>query len=203
MVNRKIGMYSSAVNLVAVLCFAVSMLFGFHFVSYFSSMFIALSFVPMMCAYAYFSERDCKLAGYAAAAFAAIYAAIILLVYFAQLTTVRLEILTPQASSLLDFQRFGLLFNYDLLGYALMALATFFAGLTVRGQARADRWLKRLLLIHGVFFISCLLFPMLGLLQEDGPSWAGVAALEFWCLYFCPVGILSFSHFSKYGEADA
>ena len=81
------------------------MLLGFDNGSYFSSMFIAFSFVPMICGYAYFSEKNAKLAGYVSMAFAAIYTAIILLVYFAQLTTVRLNDLTQQAAVLLDFQQ--------------------------------------------------------------------------------------------------
>lgn len=194
--NKKIGMYSSAANLIAVICFALSMLFGFNYGSYFSSMFIAFSFVLMMCGYAYFAERKVRSAGYAAVAFSVIYTAIILLVYFAQLTTVRLNDLTQQAAILLDFQQCGLLFNYDLLGYAVMSLAVFFAGLTVTSRTKTDRWLKYLLMGHGVFFISCLIAPMLGLFKADSPTWIGVAVLEFWCLYFCPVGILSFLHFS-------
>ncbi len=141
--NKKIGVYSSIVNLISVICFALSMLFGFNYGSYFSSMFIAFSFVPMMC---------------------------------------------------------GLLFNYDLLGYAVMSLSTFFAGLTVKPQTKTDKWLKYLLMVHGVFFISCLVFPMLGLFKADSPAWIGVAVLEFWCLYFCPISILSFLHFSNCKE---
>lgn len=68
LMNKKIGVYSSIVNLISVICFALSMLFSFNYGSYFSSMFIAFSFVPMMC---------------------------------------------------------GLLFNYDLPGYAVMSLAVF------------------------------------------------------------------------------
>lgn len=195
--NKKIGMYGSIANFFAVICFALSMLFGFNYGSYFSSMFIAFSFVPMMCGYAYFAEKEVKSAGYAAVAFAGIYTAIILLVYFAQLTTVRLNDLTQQAAILLDFQQCGLLFNYDLLGYAVMSLAAFFAGLTVTSRTKADRWLKYLLMVHGVFFISCLIAPLLGLFKADSPTWIGVAVLEFWCLYFCPVSILSFLHFSN------
>lgn len=197
--NRKIGMYSSIVNLVAIIGFAVSMLAGFEFGNYFSSMFIAFSFVQMMCSYAYFSGIKCKLAGYISAAFAVMYAIIILLVYFAQLTTVRLNDLTEQAAVLLDFKQFGLLFNYDLLGYALMALSTFFAGLTVEIRSKADKWLKYLLMIHGVFFISCMIVPMLGLFKADS-SGTGIILLEFWCGYFCPISIFSFLHFSKCGE---
>lgn len=193
-------MYCSVVNFIAVICFALSMLLGFDNGSYFSSMFIAFSFVPMICGYAYFSEKNAKLAGYVSVAFAAIYTAIILLVYFAQLTTVRLNDLTQQAAVLLDFQQCGLLFHYDLLGYAVMSLAAFFAGLTIKPQTKTDRWLKYLLMVHGVFFISCLIMPMLGIFKADSPAWIGVAVLEFWCFYFCPVSILSFLHFSHCRE---
>ncbi len=198
--NKKIGMYSSIANFIAVICFALSMLFNFDYGSYFSSMFIAFSFVLMMCGYAYFAEKEVKLVGYVSVAFSAIYAAIILLVYFAQLTTVRLNELTQQAAILLDFQKCGLFFNYDLLGYAVMSLSTFFAGLTVKSQPKTDKWLKYLLMVHGVFFISCLVFPMLGLFKVDSPAWIGVVVLEFWCSYFCPISILSFLHFSNCKE---
>lgn len=200
MMNRKIGMWSSVFNAISVISFAISMLFDFAFGSYFSSMFIAFSFVAMMCGYAYFAEKEAKLSGYVSVAFAAVYATIILLVYFTQLTTVRLNDLTQQAAVLLDFQQLGLLFNYDLLGYAVMALATFFAGLTIKPQTKIDRWLKYLLMIHGVFFISCFIVPMLGLFKPDSSTWIGVALLEFWCLYFCPIGILSYLHFWKCKE---
>lgn len=193
-------MYCSIINLISVIGFAISMLIGFNMGSYFSSMFIAFSFVPMMCAYAHFSEKSRKLAGYIGMTFSAMYAAIILLVYFAQITTVRMDSLTRQATTILDFQQFGLLFNYDMLGYALMALATFFSGLTVSADLKTDKWLKYLLMIHGIFFVSCLIFPMLGLFKADSPSWIGVVALEFWCLYFSPISVLSFLHFSKCRE---
>ena len=57
---------------------------------------------------------------------AAVYAVLILLVYYAQTTTVRLEELNNQAAKVLNYQNGGLLFNYDLLGYGMMALSTFF-----------------------------------------------------------------------------
>ena len=198
--NKKIGVYSSGVNFIAIICFAMSMLFGFDHGSYFFSMFIAFSFVVMICGYAYFAEKEVKLAGCVSVTFSVIYAAIILLVYFAQLTTVRLNNLTQQAAVLLDFRQFGLLFNYDLLGYGVMSLATLFAGLTIKSQTKIDKWLKHLLMVHGVFFISCFIFPMLGVFKADSPTWIGIAVLEFWCLYFCPISILSFLHFSNHKE---
>lgn len=195
--NKKIGVSSAVVNFIAVFCFALSMLFGYNYASYFSSMFIAFSFVPMMCGYAHFAEKEAKLAGYVSVAFSAIYTAIILLVYFAQITTVRLNDLTHQATMLLDFQQCGLLFNYDLLGYAVMSLATFFAGLAISVGTKTDKWLKYQLMVHGIFFISCLIMPMIGAFKANSPTWIGVVVLEFWCLYFCPISILSYLHFSN------
>lgn len=195
--NRKIAMAASAVNVMSVACFALCMLFCFDNGSFFSSMFIAFSLVPMISAFAFYADRESKLAGLTALAFSAVYAAIILLVYFAQLTTVRLENLTDQASKLLTFGKFGLLFNYDLLGYGVMALATFFAGLTVKPESKENKWLRSLLLAHGVFFISCLIMPMLGIFSEGGSYWSGVIALEAWCIYFIPVGVLSYRHFRR------
>lgn len=195
--NRKIALYASAVNLAAVAGFAVSMLWRFDFGSYLSSMFIALSFVPMMSGYAFAASKESKSAGSISVAFASIYAAIILLVYYAQLTTVRLQDLTSEASILLDFQQYGLMFNYDLLGYGIMALATFFAGLTISPQTKADKGLKYMLLIHGVFFFSCLVMPMLGVFKADSPAWTGIAVLEFWCLYFSFIDLLSWRFFKR------
>ena len=125
------------------------------------------------------------------------YAVIILLVYFAQVTTVRFGGLSQQAAALLDYQQFGLFFSYDLLGYALMALSTFFAGLTIQVRTKADRWLKRLLLLHGIFFFSCLILPMFPVFTPEGEAWVGVAVIEFWCLYFLPVAWLCAHHFLK------
>lgn len=132
--------------------------------------------------------------------FAAIYAVLILLVYYAQTTSVRSEDLSEQALKILDFKRGGLIFNYDLLGYGMMALSTFFIGLTVRETERRDKGLKCLMLIHGVFFVGCFILPMTGIftdLSSGDTSNGGVIALVLWCAYFLPIGVLSFLHFDS------
>lgn len=101
--NKKIGAAGALVDLLAVLGFAVCMLLDFDSGSYFCSMFIAFGFVIVMCGFLHFAAPERKTAGHAAAAFSAVYAAIILVVYFTQLTTVRLAELTEQACELLDF----------------------------------------------------------------------------------------------------
>ena len=197
--NRKIGMISSLVNIASVVGFALCMLIRFNLGSYFVCMFIAFSLVPMVCAFGQECEADRKASAFTAMIFAGIYAAIILLVYFAQATAVRINGLNDQAKRILDYQKFGLFFSYDLLGYASMALSTFFIGLAIQPKNNSEKVLKWLLIIHGIFFVSCLVMPMLGLFSSDmrGGEWIGTLVLETWCIYFTPIGVLSYLHFKK------
>lgn len=169
------------------------MLIGSNFGSYVSSIFIAFSFLSMVCAYAYFANEIHRVASYVALCFVSIYVTMMLLVYFARITIVQNGGLTPQAQQLLDFQPFGLFFNYDLFGYTFMVLSTFFVGLTVDVTLRFDTWLKRLLMVHGIFSIGCLVLPMLKLFSStmQGANWISVAVLEFLVYLFIPVGMLS------------
>ena len=133
-----------------------------------------------------------------ASIFSAIYAVLIFLVYFAQTTTVRLEDINEQAIKILDFKRGGLIFNYDLLGYGMMALSTFFLGLSIKVNSKSDKWLKCLLMIHGIFFISCFIMPMTGAFTSMATGEAGSGgkiALLIWCVYFFPIGVLAYKHF--------
>lgn len=133
--------------------------------------------------------------------FGCVYAVMILLVYFAQTTAVKNDALNEQAVQILDFSRGGLLFSYDLLGYGMMALSTFFIGLTIKPVNNKDRWLKYLMTIHGIFFFGCLIMPMTGIfsasMSDGSDSIGGIIALEFWCAYFLPIGILSGLHFRE------
>ncbi|HBH94352.1 MAG TPA: hypothetical protein DDX91_01265 [Ruminococcaceae bacterium] len=145
-------------------------------------------------------EDDRKVAANIGLILAAVYATLIMLVYFTQLTTVNNEQLNEQAINLLDFSKFGLIFNYDLLGYGVMALSTFFTGLSMKPKNKTDKWLRALMIIHGVFYFSCTFMPITGMfakMSSDGEGIGGRFALVAWCVYFLPVGILSFLHFRK------
>lgn len=198
--NKQIGMYSSIVTLIGVIGFAVSMVIGCDELSYLFSLFIAWGFVPMICSFSAIGSKESKSAGYTAIAFSSVYAVLVGLVYFAQLTTLRLSILNEQALAILDYKNLGsLFFNYDLFGYAFMAISTFFIALTIQIKKKRDKCLKSLLLIHGVFAVSCVIMPILGVFNKDmkGGNLIGVLVLEFWCAYFIPICILSYQYFKN------
>ena len=205
--NKKIGMCASIMTFLAVLSFAICMLLGLilknniigNYGSYLSCIFIALGFIPMICSYLAHINNENKAFGFIALSFAIIYAILIMIVYYTQLTTVRLTNLSDEIAGLLDYSKFGLFFNYDLLGYAFMALATFFIGIKLEIETKQEKILKYLLCIHGIFAIGCFLLPTLGVFSANmtGGDIMGIIILEFWCIYFMPVCILSYKYFKN------
>ena len=200
--NKTISKIGALLVNISVALFALFMPFSSN-CSYFVCMILAFSYLIMAAGFHNESDPEHKVAATAGMLFAAVYAVLILLVYYAQITTVRLSELNKQAKLLLDYSYGGLLFNYDLLGYGMMALSTFFFGLALKTETKVDKWLKWLMIIHGVFFLSCFLMPITGIFNsmaegksKDGVD-GGVLALEFWCAYFLPVGVLSYIHFNK------
>ena len=198
--NRIIPRIGSAIVTAAVFLFAACLLTDFPFGSYLVCMFLPIGYIMMAAGLHYESHESRRVAANTGMAFAVVYAVLIFLVYFAQTTTVRWGNLNEQAARILDFQRGGLLFYYDLLGYGMMALSTFFIGLSISPSSRADKWLKYLMMVHGVFFISCLILPMTGMfagMADGGAGNGGTTALLCWCAYFLPIGVLSYQHFQK------
>ncbi len=201
--NRTVSMIGAALVAVTVFLFALFILLDFPFGYYIVCMFLPIGYIMMTAGLHYESGSDRKVAANAGLVLAGVYTVLILLVYFAQTTTVRTEVLNDQASRVLNFRLGGLIFNYDLLGYGMMALSTFFIGLSMKGESKTDHWLKRLLIIHGVFFPGCFIMPMTGMFTSmaDGKSGnGGSIALLFWCVYFIPVGILAWKHFRDLDE---
>jgi hypothetical protein len=193
----KIG---AAIVTLTVFLFEIFLIVDFSFGSYLVCMFLPIGYIMMAAGFLYESPEERRVSAYIGMVFSAIYAALIFLVYFAQTTTVRLEDINEQVIKILDYRRGGLLFNYDLLGYGMLALSTFFIGLSIKTESKSDKWLKCLMMIHGIFFISCFVMPMTGLFTSmaDGETDStGTIALLFWCVYFIPIGVLTYKHFEK------
>lgn len=196
--NKIISKLGAVIVTISVFLFAIFLIVDLPFASYLVCMFLPLGYIMMVVGFQYECCEERKVSANIGVAIAIIYAVIVLLVYFAQTTSVRQDNLNEQVIRILDFQRGGLLFNYDLLGYGMMALSTFFIGLSVKPSSRADKWLKYLMLIHGIFFIGCFFMPMTGVftsMQNGENGKGGTIALLCWCIYFLPIGILTYKHF--------
>ncbi len=163
-------------------------------ISYGSSLIISLGYMLMTCSLAAFADMELRGCAYAAVAFASVYATLICLVYFTQLTTVWQQAASVDLLDALAYRPGSWMFHLDMLGYAMLSLSTIFAGLSITAKTKGETWLRRLMLIHGVFAVTCMLFPILGLFtQKAGDTdndLIGVIVLEFWCIYFLPITVL-------------
>lgn len=198
--NKLISKIGAAIVTMSVFLFALFLIADFTFGFFLVCMFLPIGYIMMAAGFQNESKSERRVSANVGLVLAAIYATFILIVYFAQNTSVRLENLNEQAKSILDFKRGGLIFNYDLLGYGMMALSTFFIGLSIEAKSKSEKWLKGLLVAHGIFFIACFVMPMTGMFKRmaNGDSGkGGTIALVIWCMYFLPIGILSFIHFGK------
>jgi cytochrome b561 len=198
--NRTIAKVGSAAVTVTVFLFALFLLVDYSLGSYFVCIILPVGFIMMTAGLQSECESDRKVAANIGMVLAAVYAVFIMLVYFTQLTTVNNEQLNEQASKLLKFNSYGLIFNFDLLGYGVMALSTFFTGLAIKPKNKSDKWLRALMMIHGVFYLSCTFMPMTGIftkISSGGNGLGGRLALVAWCVYFLPIGILAFVHFGR------
>ena len=198
--NRTVPRIGAAVVAVTVFLFAVCLIVDFTFGSYLVCMFLPMGYIMMAAGFHQESADDRKAVSLIGMVFSAVYAVLILLVYFAQTTSVHLGTLSEDALGILDFKRGGLIFNYDLLGYGMMALSTFFIGLSFNAGNQEEKWLKYLMMIHGIFFVGCFIMPMTGVITgmaNGETSHGGVIALVCWCAYFLPIGVLAFRHFGR------
>ena len=198
--NKTIAKVGSGIVTVTVFLFALFLIINYSMGSFFVCLILPLGFIMMTAAFHNECENDRKVAANIGLVLSAVYCTFIMLVYFTQLTTVNNEQLTEQAANLLEMGKCGLIFNYDLLGYGIMALSTFFTGLSMKAKNKTDKWLKVLMMIHGVFYLSCTFMPITGMflkMTSGGDGIGGRLALVAWCVYFLPIGILSFLHYRK------
>lgn len=201
MKNVNVGKIGSAITGLSVLAFAILMIAGLFtdaiFACCLSSIFIAIGFIPFMAALNACNAEKQSACSISAMCFAVVYAVLVFIVYYAECTTVRMNTdLSGEALSIVSYGHLGsLFFNYDLLGYAFMALSTFLTGLSFKAVDKNGRILKLLLMIHGVFFISCLFVPMFPVFTDGTSNLVGTILLEIWCLYFLPICILGYKYF--------
>lgn len=197
--NRIIPKIGAAIVTLTVLLFAVFLITGFSGGQYFVCSLLPLGYIMMSAGLQHESDNDRRVAANVGMLLAAVYAVLVLLVYFSQNAYVCFAELTEQAESALLFRPGSLMFAFDLLGYGMMSLSTFFMGLSMKPRNKPDKWLRYLMMIHGAFFLGCFFMPMTGVFSaaSDSDGIGGSIALLFWCVYFTPIGILSFWHFGQ------
>lgn len=141
------------------------------------SLLLGSAFLVMMSALHQISDADRRIYSQVALAFAIVYATLISLVYFVQLTLVGPRIAagdTEGIEVLLFVPYRSFLFAVDLLGYSMMSVSTLFGAFALPAT-RASRITKAFMLLNGA------LLPFLAL-QMFFPGLIYIAAL--WAVTF-------------------
>lgn len=199
--NRILGVWSAFFVTISVVLFASLMLLRLDFGAYAMSMLISWCYLLLACSFSTAATDDRRVAAGAGVAFGTLYAGFVTTVYFIQLTTVLHRTGSPEVLAMLTYQELGsVMFNLDLLGYGMMAISTLFIGLTIAADTPMTKWLRFLMVLHGIFAPMCIALPILnifGSMPRASGDATGIAVLLFWCLYFAPVGVLSFVYFRQ------
>ncbi len=206
--NRKISLISSVTLAISIITFFISLALSFFIsnpivgnISYLSCIILSWTYLLTIVGYSRSCTEDKIVAIEAGKIFGIIYTIFVNIVYFAQLTAVQQKVLDISILNSLSFEYPGsLLFSFDLIGYGILAISTFFVGLTIEVKNRNDKILKLLLLFHGIFAV-CIFLPMTSLFIADNNSGnSGIFALMAWCLIFISIPILFYKKIKESKE---
>ena len=116
------------------------------------SFFLAPAFVVLMSSIYLYAPEDKKIWGLCGLGFALIYAALITIVYFTQLSFVLPNLIKGEAEKVAPFLFIGsdsFMFGLDVLGYGFMSLATLFSAFVFAGT-RLRNWVRYFMLANGL-----------------------------------------------------
>jgi hypothetical protein len=119
------------------------------------------------------------------------------IVYYTQLSFVRLGSPSPEALSIVAYTPpQTAFFALDILGYFFMSLSVFFLGLTMD----TGLLLRNLLMAMGLWGGTCIVVPLLPFFYEQSDSSSdavGIIALSLWSILFFPLMIMLAKHFRQ------
>jgi hypothetical protein len=198
---HRLGYWSALLTVVWVLLFTLSLVIGLMgpstaMFSYLVCLLLAPSFVVMMAGIHYQAPAEKRIWSHLGLTFAEIYAVLIVIVYYVQLTAVRngsAEALRP-----FTYAPGTVWFALDMLGYVFMCLATWFAAPVFNGADRLSRWIRGFFILHGILAISTFLVPVFMKENPGAPAGnGGVYALLAWCVIYVPLALLVARYFGR------
>ncbi len=192
---KLVGLISSFIAMIMTIIFAFALVLGFWYpvisgiISFIVCFILALAFLIMIICIDTITPEYKQLWSRIGIAFASIYVVFITLTYYTQLALI---FNPPSVSSdilnLLDYQEpNSWIFKINMLGYGFMTLSTLFTAF-VFGKSIMEKWLKRIFIFHGIFFVPTIIFPLLPLKTSvEESALFGSLALILWCVIFIPL----------------
>ncbi len=228
--TSRLGYWSGGLVVIWVALFGLSMILGLLGRSsgqlpFLAGFLLAPSFIGMMAAIHQQAPAPKRIWSLLGMAFAVVYAVLVDIVYYVQLTVTKIGVGGPLnavpgvtaapaagASSAIGLQQFiytpgTAIFALDMLGYACMCLATWAAAYSFTGRDNVSTWIRRLFIIHGVLVFPTILAPVLmagtgangttisGVTTSGAGDKLGYVVLLFWCAIFIPLTLTVMRYF--------
>lgn len=195
---KQLGFYSAVLVAVLTALFGLTLALGLPLMlSFLICLLLAPAFVAMMVSLHYQAPPAKQVWSHLGVCFAVLYAAMITLTYYVQLTAVRLGG-SDGALAQFVYKPGTVWFAVDMLGYAFMTLATWFAAPVFTGGNRLSVWLKRFYILHGVMVVPTLIAPaLMGPSVGESADTAGTYALLGWVAIFIPLAVMTARHFRR------
>jgi hypothetical protein len=201
--TARLGVLAAVSVTTLVAAFGVSLVAGLWaptlMASFVAALLLAPAFVAMMVAIAVHASPEKRAFGQLGATFAAIYAVMVTVTYYLQLTVVRTadDRLSAEALRLLAFTPGSALFALDMLGYGFMTLATLAAAPVFVGPGLARR-LRMWFFAHGLLVVPTVLAPAMMAGGEAGSSdFIGSLVLIGWSVFFLPLAGMVAVYFAR------
>lgn len=170
--------------------------------AYGSSIGIAICFLIMVVSNDSFVSDRNRMFSNLSKSFAIIYCTLVSIVYYTQISFVRLGSPTTEVLSIVAYSPpKTAYFALDILGYFFMSISVLFLSFTIIG----NRLLKTSLILMGLWGMTCVIVPLLPFLYANSDSSSdifGVIVLSLWSILFIPISILLALYFHKNSKAS-
>lgn len=177
---RKIGLISACLTAIFAIIYSVAQIFvlavpqspPWDFIGLFTpSLFLAWSFIVMMISIHYYAPEERKIYSHIGMTFAILYATLVSLVYFVELTVAVPLVLQGQAyPEWLSFSSPAMMVSIDGLGYAFMSIATLFSSQVFAG-IRSKRLIRWAFFANGILAVVILLAVLIPAFTLIGALW--------------------------------
>jgi hypothetical protein len=177
---RKIGFFSAILTAVFAIIYSVAQITilavppspPWDFIGLFApSLFLAWSFIVMMISIHYYAPEERKIYSHIGLVFAILYAALVSIVYFVELSVAVPAVFQGQVyPDWLSFTSPSMMVSIDGLGYGFMAMATLFASQVFAGN-KSRRLIRWAFFANGLLAIVILSAVFIPALTVIGALW--------------------------------
>lgn len=186
---------------ISILLFGITIFIpSLTMLAYGSSIGIAICYLIMVVTNDTFVSEGNAIYSSLSKCFAIIYCTLVCIVYYTQISFVRLGAPSAEVLSIVAYSPpKTAYFALDILGYFFMSFSVFFLSFTIAG----NRLLKTSLIIMGIWGMTCIVVPLLPFLYENSDSSSdnfGLVVLSLWSILFIPISVLLAKYFHKIGK---